>query len=254
MENKVKIYDPLGDGISSIQLIQSCGNDKMIVNTARISYANDNYENKFFDEKDRKLLKYLLKNSHLTPFEHNLVTFRIKAPLYVIQEILRHRIGVSINQESHRYVEPGKQHTVIEDSLGNKIPIEIMRKYYVPLEFRIQDEKNKQSSFGKLTEEKNILARERYIKSCDSSFDSYEELISMGICREQARGVLPHSTYSSLYKTVNIRSGLHFLGLRNKENAQWEIRRYAEIEKLILSELFPETFNVLEEIEKEREL
>lgn len=232
---KNKIYDPLQDGISEIEYIQHCGNDKMIVNAARVSYANDTRLDEEINEKDIKLLKFLIQNDHGTPFEHNLITFRIKTPLYVIQEMLRHRIGTSFNQESHRYIEPGKN-----------INTGVIRKFYIPNEFRLQDNKNKQSSKGII--ENNEEAKEIYLRQCEQAFDAYNELISRKVCREQARGVLPHCTYSSLYFTVNLRSFIHFSKLRLSKNAQWEIRQYAKYMLEICKPLFPGALSVLSEL------
>lgn len=234
-----KIYDPLRDNISEIELIQACGSDKMIVNAARVSYGNDASINEAVTERDKKLIKFLLRHRHGTPFEHNLITFRVKAPLYVIQEMLRHRIGVSFNQESHRYIQPGQKST----EQGSPI-----RKYYVPQTFRLQDTKNKQSSIGSIDNELNDASKELYINSCDEAFNNYESLINKGVCREQARGVLPHCTYSSLYFTLNLRSLMHFLGLRLPQNAQWEIRQYAKCALILCEPIFPETFEIIKEL------
>lgn len=230
-------YDPLGDEVSSIEYVQHAGDDRMIVNAARVSYANDMDFNAPITDKDYKLIRYLFKHKHGTPFEHNLITFRIKAPLYVIQEMLRHRVGTSFNQQSHRYVQPGQT----DD--------EPFRKYYVPTHFRYQHESNKQSSSGEFSEVDYLRAKAEYVESCDRSFDSYERLIEMGVAREQARGTLPHCTYSSLYMTVNIRSLLNFLVLRLDETAQWEIRQYGKSMVKLVEPYFPYTFKALKELE-----
>ena len=96
-----KIYYPLNDNTGSVQLIQSVGDDTGIVNSARVSFGKriDSIE-----DKDKKLIKYLLEHEHGTPFEHNSLSFLIKAPLFVVQQHLRHRIS-SFNQISARYVE-----------------------------------------------------------------------------------------------------------------------------------------------------
>lgn len=143
----------------------------------------------------------------------------------------------SFNQESHRYIEPSAKSDVI-------------CKFYVPQKFRKQDQKNKQSSSGEFTEQEDFLIGIKYRKQCEKAFEAYEELIEMGVARELARGVLPHSTYSSLYFTCNIRSLVHFLELRLDERAQWEIRRFAQAMASIAQELFPETFNILKELGK----
>lgn len=228
--------DPLGDGVSLVEYIQHTGSDKMIVHAARVSYAADTRDVEF-NPKDRKLLKFLLENNHGTPLEHNLITFKVRAPLYVIQEMLRHRIGTSFNQESYRYIEPGAKSDVI-------------CRFYVPQKFRKQDQKNKQSSTGEFDEVSNDLVTFFYRQQCENAFKTYESLLENGVARELARGVLPHSTYSSLYFTCNIRSLVHFLGLRLDTRAQWEIQMYARAMADIAKSLFPETFDVLKELGK----
>lgn len=227
--------DPLGDSLSELQLIQYCGNDKMILNAARVSYANDGDINAPINERDEVLIKYMLKNKHFSPFEHNLITFRVKAPLYVVQEMLRHRIGVSVNQQSARYVEPGKNEP------------KHWRKFYVPNKFRKQDTVNRQGSVGEIQDNFKDI-RNKYIDICDCAFDYYEDLIKSGVCREQARGVLPHSTYTTLYYTLNLRSLMHFLELRLSKSAQWEIRQYAKHMSDIASKIFPVVFKTIDEL------
>lgn len=229
-------YDVLGDGISNLQLVQIFGTDRMVVNAARVSYANDVDLHAPVTEKDRKLIRFLLKHHHGTPLEHNLITFRVKAPLYVVQEMLRHRIGTSFNQQSHRYIEPGKGEENVE------------RKFYVPTHFRYQHKTNRQASEGEFPEVDYLRARADYLEACEFSYDQYQKLIDAGVAREQARGVLPHSTYTSLYFTLNLRSLMHFLGLRLEEDAQWEIRQYANQMNWIAEHYFPVTLGVWREL------
>lgn len=225
----------LGDNIGSVEYIQHCGSDKMIVNAARVSFARDT-ANTEFDASDERLLRYLIRHNHGTPLEHNLITFKIKAPLYVVQEMLRHR-HLSFNQESHRYIEPGVKAGRFE--------------YYLPVQMRRQSKSNKQSSEGGFDEAKNAELRVAYQIGVDYARDAYVKLIADGVAREVARGVLPHSTYASLYLTCNVRSLLHFLDLRLAPDAQWEIRQYAAAMADIGKELFPVTFRVMEEVKGE---
>lgn len=220
------MYDPLQDGISSVELVQHVGDDSGIAAAARVSLANDLKVRP--DEDNYKLIKYLLKHEHGTPLEHNLLTLRVTAPLYVIQEMLRHRIGVSFNQESARYIQ-------------------VLNRAYVPQQFRGQSKSNRQASVVVDTIDQSLVA-DLYTKQVNEAYKVYEELLAKGVCREQARGVLPHCTYSSLYMTFNLRSLLHFLELRLGEGAQWEIRKYAEVFKQIAEPLFPLTFRAVNEL------
>ncbi len=215
-----KIHYPLNDKIGSVQLIQSVGDDTGIVNSARVSFGKriDSIE-----DKDTKLIKYLLEHDHGTPFEHNSLTFLVKAPLFVVQQHLRHRIS-SFNQISARYVE-------------------IKEEFYIPENFRKQSTNNRQASIES-NDLDNEKVKEIYTESLKVSYSKYQELLSLGVAREQARGLLPHCTYSEYYWTCNLRSLLHFIKLRDHANAQWEIQQYAKAMKEIAKNIFPETFKI----------
>src|SRR5579859_4076672 len=117
--------DPLGDGISSVSLIRISGSDLDVVNTARVSYGKVSTE---LTERDRNLIKFLMEHGHTSPFEHNQLSFRIKAPLYVTKQWMRHRMN-SYNEISLRYV---------------KAPVE----FYIPPYWRYPDKDNRQVSVG----------------------------------------------------------------------------------------------------------
>ncbi|WP_218079265.1 FAD-dependent thymidylate synthase [Anthocerotibacter panamensis] len=226
-EATLDMADPLGDGISSVQLIQQVGDDRMIAAAARVSLANDLKIRS--DEDNFKLIKYLLKHQHGTPLEHNLITYRITAPLYVIQELLRHR-HLSFNQESARYIQ-------------------VQNRAYVPSKFRGQSKSNRQASVPSETiEQAQVISI--YQQAVEAAYKTYAALLEAGVCREQARGVLPHCTYSSLYVTFNIRALLHFLDLRLSPDAQWEIQQYARSFKALAEPLFPLTFRALAELKE----
>jgi flavin-dependent thymidylate synthase len=166
-----------------------------------------------------------------SPLEHSLITFRLKMPLYVIQELLRHRAGTSVNQQSARYL-----------NLGEKVPLE----FYVPQKFRGQSQSNRQASSGDFECAPNAESTRAYLASLEQAKEAYNTLLGHGVARELARGVLPHCTYSSLYWTVNLRSLFHFIGLRDSPDAQWEIMRYAQAMKDIAKPLFPLCFQALQ--------
>lgn len=194
--------DPLQDSISSIQLVRASGSDVDIVNAARVSYG------KFVDtisDRDTKLIKFLMEHNHTSPFEHNQLSFRIKAPIFVGRQWMRHRMN-SYNEISYRYV---------------KAPLE----FYIPPKWRIQDTKNKQASIGSYD---NPEARALYQKAIATSVTVYEQLLEMGIGREIARATLPLCTYTEFIFTCNLHSLMHFMKLRLHAGAQYEIRMYAQ--------------------------
>lgn len=194
--------DPLGDGISSIALIRVSGSDLDVVNAARVSYGKVSTT---ISERDTILIRFLMEHGHTSPFEHNQLSFRIKAPLFVIRQWMRHRMN-SYNEISYRYV---------------KAPTE----FYIPSYWRFQDKNNRQVSTGAFTNDELLAA---YKKSLEVSFKTYETLLEQGVCREQARGVLPLCTYSEFIFTCNLHSLMHFLRLRLGKDAQKEIQAYAK--------------------------
>ncbi|MFN8509184.1 MAG: FAD-dependent thymidylate synthase [Deinococcaceae bacterium] len=218
---------PLGDEIGSVELIQYVGDDAGIAKAARVSFAND--RNTTEPERDFKLIKYLLQHGHGSPFEHNLLTFRVTCPIFVDRQWVRHRIGVSKNEESGRYIE-------------------LQERCYIPQNFRRQAEKNRQASVedtGTLDQES---ATTLYKQAWRHAFETYTQLLAMGVAREQARGILPLSLYTSSYYTFNVRSLLHFLELRDHEGAQYEMQLYAKSLCRLAEPLFPLTFQAWREL------
>lgn len=201
-DNLEQQLDPLCDGISSLELIRVSGSDVDIVNAARVSYGKFVTE---ISERDEKLLQYLMDHGHTSPFEHNQLSFRVKCPLYVSKQWFRHRMN-SFNEISYRYV---------------KAPVE----FYIPKKWRIQDKNNKQASVGAFENEE---ATQKYKEALELAYKNYEQLIELGVCREQARGLLPSCTYTQFIFTCNLHSLMHFIKLRLHAGAQWEIRTFAK--------------------------
>lgn len=197
-----KSIDVLKDGISSLELVRASGTDTDVVNAARVSYGKSVKE---ITERDTALIKFLIEHKHTSPFEHNQLSFRIKAPIFVARQWMRHRIN-SYNEISYRYV---------------KAPLE----FYIPPYWRSQDTKNKQASIGSFKDDE---LRRTYMKSIEVSKEAYETMLEKGLCRELARGVLPLCTYTQFIYTCNLHSLMHFLQLRLHAGAQYEIRLFAQ--------------------------
>lgn len=193
--------DPLGDGVSRLQLVRVSGGDIEIVNAARVSYGK---RSTAFDERDDKLICYLLEHHHTSPFEHNQLSFRIKAPIFVTRQWMRHRMN-SFNEISYRYV---------------KAPLE----FYVPPVWRRQDTKNRQGSVDRF--ESDALVAE-YRRALQTTAEVYENLLAGGVSRELARQLLPLCTYTQMIYTCNMLSLMHFLRLRLHPGAQYEIQAFA---------------------------
>lgn len=192
---------PLGDGIGSLALVRVSGSDLDVVNAARVSFGKVVTE---LSDRDRKLIEYLAEHNHTSPFEHNQLSFRVKAPIFVARQWMRHRMN-SYNEISYRYV---------------KAPTE----FYIPPQWRFQDQINRQASHGAFEDQE---LRDAYKKFLEQSYQLYEHLMSKGVCREQARGVLPLCTYTEFIFTCNLHSLMHFLKLRLHAGAQKEIQAYA---------------------------
>lgn len=194
--------DPLGDGISSIELIRVSGSDLDIVNAARVSYGKVSQE---VTDRDKKLIAFLMEHNHTSPFEHNQLSFRIKAPIFVGRQWMRHRMN-SYNEISYRYVKSALE-------------------FYIPPKWRSQDTKNKQASIGSFDNEEFT---QKFKDAIAHSVQAYEYLLENGVGRELARSVLPLCTYTEFIFTCNLHSLMHFLKLRLHAGAQFEIQRYAQ--------------------------
>ena len=214
--------DPLGDGISSVTLVRVSGSDTDVVNAARVSYGKYVAQ---MSERDQKLIRFLMQHNHTSPFEHNQLSFRIKCPLYVARQWMRHRMN-SYNEISYRYVK-------------------VQDEQYIPTTWRLQDTVNKQSSIGGF-QDKHL--EDIYRKSVEQSMQAYEQLLEAGVCREQARGLIPVCSYTEFIFTCNLHSLCHFLKLRLSKGAQSEIRHYAQALLKLALPHFPVSLQAWREI------
>ena len=226
LNKKHFLYD---DEIGSVELVQFMGEDITIVNSARVSFGVHKDE---LDDKDRKLIFYLMKHRHTSTLEHNTATFRIKVPLFIRSQHHRHRTW-SYNEISRRYTD-------------------INLQFYEPGSFRTQHKSNRQASNLEENINPTISKKVDYSSiplittSSDAiknhhkdSVELFDKLIDAGVCREQARGVLPQNLYTEYYATANLNNILKFIGLRTHEGAQWEIQVLANNMLKIIEELWP---------------
>lgn len=207
------IFQVLDHG--EIQLDAYCADDLSVVNAARVSLHNHHAT---MEEGDDKLINFLMKNHHGTPFEHNFFRFRIKAPLFVFREWHRHRIGHSYNEWSARYSE-------------------LKGEFYIPSISNVRTQTGKPGHYTYEPAHPNLARtfQDDLTQRSFDGFEAYQEAIQLGIAKEQARFFLPVNIYSEMYWSCNARSLMHFLALRNAPSAMWEIRQYAEhIEQVFL--------------------
>ena len=201
-----------------VQLIDHMGSDLSIVNAARVSFGK---RKESFDEGDAKLVRYLAAHEHTSPFRHTALTFHVKAPIFVFRQWMKHRIGSEFNEISGRYVE------FPED------------EFYVPEHFRQQAKVNKQGSEGEIDAANRDRAKALYLAACRNSVGQYRELLGLGVCREQARCVLPLGLYSEVYWTASLQAVAHFVHLRTDGHAQWEIQQYGQAIRQVTEAVFP---------------
>jgi len=217
------------DQVGRVSYVDHMGTDLTIVNSARVSFGNTKDE---LDDRDKRLVKYLVKHKHTSTFEHNVVTFKFVVPLFIRSQHHRHRTW-SYNEISRRYTDKGME-------------------FYLPRVFRTQHKSNRQASNPDdlidpkvWQEEGGILSKSSMTMSdllnirTRDCLDTYEMMIERGVCREQARMVLPQNLYTEYYGTCNLSNLLKFIDLRTHEGAQWEIQRVAEACLEIASDLWP---------------
>ena len=204
-----------------VRLDDAMADDLSVVNGARVSFARHKTE---MDDSDAGLIRFLMRERHGTPFEHNSFRFHIRAPIFVAREWFRHRVG-SFNEFSMRYAKATDDFYVPE-----------------PDDVRSQVGKPGAYSFEPVEPEIAETTREEMRAVYEAAFSAYERLVELGVARELARSVLPVGAYTEFYWTVNARALMNFLSLRNSETAQREIRRYAEAAEQFLAEKMPITY------------
>jgi thymidylate synthase (FAD) len=207
-----------------VALLRNSGKEADIVNAARVSFGKFRTE---MNEKDVTLLKFLIDEEHFAPLEHITMTFLVHCPLFVRGQWHRHRTA-SYNEISRRYTE-------------------VDMELYTPEFYRVQSTDNKQASEDKEYIEHNEAAKMTMKQANEYALNTYNYLLSMGVCREQARSILPQNMMTTFYCTMNLRNCLHFLSLRMDKHAQWEIRQYANAIHEMLVEHYP---NVMEAFDK----
>ncbi len=194
--------------------------DLSVVNAARVSFAR---RKEAMDASDEGLVRFLMRERHGTPFEHNAFRFHIRCPIFVAREWFRHRVG-SFNEFSMRYARATDE-------------------FYVPAaeDVRTQVGKPGSYSFEEVAPDVAETTREELQRVYDDAYATYERLVEQGVARELARSVLPVGAYTEFYWTVNARSLMNFVSLRAAATAQREIRRYAEACERFLAEQMPIT-------------
>ena len=215
-ENTIRVLDH-----GFVRLDDAMADDLSVVNGARVSFARRKEE---MDESDEGLIRFLMRDRHGTPFEHNSFRFHIRCPLFVAREWMRHRVG-SFNEFSLRYAK------ATDD-------------FYLPAAEDVRSQVGKPGaySFEPVSDEVAEATRQKLQAVYEMAYLAYEQMVELGVARELARCALPVGAYTEFYWTINARSLMNFLSLRNAETAQREIRRYAEACERFLDQHMPVTY------------
>lgn len=210
--------------MANVELLHVMGDDLMVVNAARVSFAKESRE---FSNADEKLIKYLAKHNHNSPFFHPQIQFRIRMPLFVAREWFRHTIGFSRNEVSRRYV--------------NSVP-----ECWVPSvdEVREKDSNKKQGSKETPVQNPQVCV-DMINSSINKSISTYEGLLKNGVAPEVARTVLPQSMYTEFIETASLAAYARLYNLRTTPDAQREIQTYAYLIGSYLSHKFPIAWDAL---------
>lgn len=213
--NELKVFEH-----GFVRLDSAMADDLSVVNSARVSFAVRKDE---MDDRDKGLIRFLMRDRHGTPFEHNSFRFHIRTPIFVAREWFRHRIG-SFNEESARY------HKLADD-------------FYVPEPEAVRSQVGKPGSYSfepvdETVAHETIDTLRRVYKEL---YAEYQSLIERGVAKELARAVLPFGIFTQFYWTINARALMNFISLRNSEFAQYEIRVYAEAVEQLFAQQMPLT-------------
>ena len=220
-------YDVLDKGF--VEVLDKLGNDLSVVNSARVSFGK---RKETWDKSDERLVTFLAKHKHFSPFRHLQVQFHIKSPEFVMRQWYKHVVGIETTSSSVT-----KDHAWNEIS-GRYVPVE---EFYIPEIWRKQSKDNKQASEGELTEVQNSRAIHAYNTALTTTMNMYERLVKdYGVAKEQARVILPLSQYTEVYWTASFQAIMNFIELRDEPTAQYEIQQYARVLKVIMFYVYPE--------------
>lgn len=192
---------------NKVELLGHMGDDLMVVNAARVSYGKIKGK---FDGKDDKLIRFLIKYKHTSPFRHPQLQFRIKCPIFVERQLFKHQVGMTANSISGRYVD-------FSDS------------YDLPEKLRKQSKSSKQGSEGFIEGIQSDALIELYKDAVQNCADVYKKLCDSGVAKEQARGVLPLCLQTQFIWTGSLAAFIHMWSLRLKPDTQQETREVAQM-------------------------
>jgi len=200
----------------NVNLIDVMGTDLSVVNAARVSFAKESNE---FSDKDAKLINYLAKHNHWSPFGHASLQFRIKAPIFVARQLVKHQVGLVWNEVSRRYVDDEPE-------------------FYIPSEWRLKADDKKQGSSDE-TIEYNLGSTLEFVKT------TYQNMLKANIAPEMARMILPQNLYTEWYWSGSLMAFARVCNLRCKPDTQWETQQIANLIDIESKQHFPTSWRAL---------
>ncbi len=202
----------------NVQLVDKMGSDLTVVNAARVSYAKT--KNKF-EDNDEKLISFLAKHQHWSPFAHASLQFRIKAPIFVARQLVKHQVGLTWNEVSRRYVDYEPE-------------------FYTPNTWRGRPQNSKQGSDGEVA-----VDNSKYENMMSQLNGYYETLLNQGVAPEMARMVLPQSMMTEWYWSGTLYAFARVCNLRCASDTQQETRVIADLIDELIQESFPVSWKYL---------
>jgi thymidylate synthase (FAD) len=226
MEENIKVLDH-----GHVQYVEHMGSDLTVANAARVSFNKESdwedmsSNGPILSEKDAKLIRYLAKHNHWTPFAHPQITLRIKAPIFIRTQLFKHKVGFVENEVSRRYVVEEPQ-------------------FYTPIWRGAPTNGAKQGS-SEFIRDEQIISNTGFVQAANECVRVYNHLLGLGVAPEQARGILPQATYTEWWWTGSLSAFARVYKQRIDAHAQWEVRCYAEAIGSIIQPLFPVSWEQL---------
>lgn len=210
-----------------VRLVDKLGSDLTVVNSARVSYDKESFE---LTEQDKRLIRFLAREGHTSPFRHAMIQFEVYAPLMVARQWWKYCIGSAHQDPMAAWNESSRRYITEE-------PV-----FYMPTEWRTAPSNSKQGSGEPVSEAMQIVMDESMKAHIEKSIGLYEKAIENGVCAEQARLFLPaYGLYVRWYWTTSLQGACHFLNQRLEHDAQKEIQEYAKAVLFFVKQEFPES-------------
>lgn len=222
-----------------VRLVDTLGSDLSVVNAARVSYDK---ESNGFSERDKGLIKFLIREGHTSPFRHAALTFEVYAPLFVARQWWKYAVSSTHVDDQNGWNESSRRYITEHE------------EFYVPLptEWRSKPENSKQGSGEPVSHEVGQIHFERLLNTIEAGTRMYHDAMNDGVAPELARLFLPaYGMYVRWRWTVSLQGVMTFLDQRLEHDAQWEIQKYAQAVRDLSYQAFPETFAVINEMRSE---